>query len=198
MSGKTSTIRLTTPLSASDVSSLAAGDLVLFSGTLYTARDAAHKRMVDLIARGEKLPFDLAGAVIYYAGPSPARPGKPIGSVGPTTSGRMDAYAPLLLEHGLRAMIGKGTRCREVVDAMVKHKGVYLAATGGAAALLARCVTAAEVVAWEELGPEAVRKLTVKDFPATVVNDTRGNDLYQQGVERFRLPAPCVEPLPGG
>lgn len=178
-------VKLTTPLSEADITRLKAGDLVLISGEIYTARDAAHKRLVDLIREGKPLPFDLAGAVIYFAGPSPARPGKPIGSVGPTTSGRMDAYSPLLVEKGLRGMIGKGTRSQEVVDSMVKHKAAYFAATGGAAALLARSVLSSQVVAYEELGPEAIRRLTVKDFPVVVVNDAAGNDLYKQGVEKF-------------
>jgi len=178
-------VRLTAPLGEADVVKLKAGDLVLLSGVLYTARDAAHKRLVDLLREGKPLPFDLAGAVIYFAGPSPARPGKPIGSVGPTTSGRMDAYSPLLVEKGLRGMIGKGTRSQEVVDSLVRNKAVYFAATGGAAALLARSVLSSQVVAYEELGPEAVRKLTVKDFPVVVVNDSAGNDLYKQGVEQY-------------
>jgi fumarate hydratase subunit beta len=178
-------VKLNTPLKEADVLRLTAGDLVLISGTIYTARDAAHKRLVDLISGGKPLPFDVEGAVIYFAGPSPARPGRPIGSVGPTTSGRMDIYSPLLIGKGLRGMIGKGTRSQEVVDAMIAHKAVYLAATGGAAALLARSVLASEVVAYEELGPEAVRKLTVRDFPAVVVNDCKGNDLYRQGVEKY-------------
>jgi len=178
-------IKLTVPLSEADVVRLKAGDLVFLSGVLYTARDAAHKRLVDLIREGKPLPFDLSGSVIYFAGPSPARPGKPIGSVGPTTSGRMDAYSPILVEKGLRGMIGKGTRSPEVVESLVARKAVYFAATGGAAALLAKSVTASEVVAYEELGPEAVRRLTVKDFPVVVVNDAAGNDLYKQGVEKY-------------
>ena len=176
-----SAIRITTPIDESVVENLKAGDLVLISGVIYTARDAAHKRMVEALERGEELPFDLKGQVIYYAGPAPARPGKPIGSVGPTTSYRMDPYAPKLLEAGLKGMIGKGSRSREVIEAIKKFKGVYFGAVGGAAAYLARCVKSAEIIAYEDLGPEAVRRLVVEDFPAFVINDIHGNDLYRMG-----------------
>ena len=173
--------RLTTPLSDEDVTKLKAGDIVYLSGTLYTARDAAHKRLVDLILNGEELPFDLKGAVIYYVGPTPPKPGEVIGSAGPTTSYRMDPYAPILIEHGLKGMIGKGKRNQAVRDACVKHKAVYFGAVGGAAALIAKAIKKAEVIAYPELGPEAVRKLEVEDFPVVVVNDTYGNDLYEEG-----------------
>ena len=173
--------RLTTPLSDEDVSKLKSGDIVYLSGTMYTARDAAHKRLVDLILNGEELPFDVKGAVIYYVGPTPPKPGDPIGSAGPTTSYRMDPYAPILIEHGLKGMIGKGKRNEAVKDACKKHKAVYFGATGGAAALIAKAVKKAEVIAYPELGPEAVRKIEVEDFPVVVVNDTYGNDLYEEG-----------------
>ena len=177
-----SAIRITAPITDDSViENLKAGDLVLISGIIYTARDAAHKRIVEALNRGEEPPFDLRGQIIYYAGPAPAKPGRPIGSVGPTTSYRMDPYAPKLLEVGLKGMIGKGTRSKEVIDAIVKYKGVYFGAVGGAAAYLARCVKEAEVIAYEDLGPEAVRRLVVEDFPAFVVNDVHGNDLYRMG-----------------
>ena len=173
--------RLTTPLSDEDVAQLKSGDIVYLSGTMYTARDAAHKRLVDLIINGEELPFDLKGAVIYYVGPTPPKPGDPIGSAGPTTSYRMDPYAPILIEHGLKGMIGKGKRNEAVKDACIKHKAVYFGATGGAAALIAKAIKKAEVIAYPELGPEAVRRIEVEDFPVVVVNDTQGNDLYEEG-----------------
>ncbi len=177
-----SAIKITAPITDdSVVENLKAGDFVLISGVIYTARDAAHKRMVEALERGEELPFDLKGQIIYYAGPAPAKPGRPIGSVGPTTSYRMDPYAPKLLKAGLKGMIGKGTRSKEVIDAIVKYRGVYFGAVGGAAAYLARCVKEAEVIAYEDLGPEAVRRLVVEDFPAFVVNDVYGNDLYRMG-----------------
>ena len=177
-----SAIKITAPITDDSViENLKAGDFVLISGVIYTARDAAHKRMVEALERGEELPFDLKGQIIYYAGPAPAKPGRPIGSVGPTTSYRMDPYAPRLLEAGLKGMIGKGTRNKEVIDAIVKYRGVYFGAVGGAAAYLARCVKEAEVIAYEDLGPEAVRRLVVEDFPAFVVNDVHGNDLYRTG-----------------
>jgi fumarate hydratase subunit beta len=176
-----SAIRITTPIDEGVIEKLKAGDFVLISGVIYTARDAAHKRMVEALKKGEELPFDLKGQIIYYAGPAPAKPGKPIGSIGPTTSYRMDPYAPKLLEAGLKGMIGKGTRSKEVVEAIKKFKGVYFGAVGGAAAYLARCVKSAEVIAYEDLGPEAVRRLVVEDFPAFVINDIHGNDLYRMG-----------------
>jgi len=173
--------RLTTPLSNEDVEKLKSGDIVYLTGTMYTARDAAHKRLVDLILNGEELPFDLKGAVIYYVGPTPPKPGEPIGSAGPTTSYRMDPYAPILIEHGLKGMIGKGKRNEAVKEACKKHKAVYFGATGGAAALIAKAIKKAEVIAYPELGPEAVRRIEVEDFPVVVVNDTYGNDLYEEG-----------------
>ena len=173
--------RLKTPLSNEDVEKLKSGDIVYLSGTMYTARDAAHKRLVDLILNGEELPFDLNGAVIYYVGPTPPKPGEPIGSAGPTTSYRMDPYAPILIEHGLKGMIGKGKRNEAVKEACKKHKAVYFGATGGAAALIAKAIKKAEVIAYPELGPEAVRRIEVEDFPVVVVNDTYGNDLYEEG-----------------
>jgi len=184
--GHETPIRLATPLSQQDIESLRAGDRVLLSGTIYTARDAAHARLVALLAEGRALPFPTEGQVIYYVGPTPPRPGQPIGSAGPTTSGRMDPYTPALLAAGLRGMIGKGNRSAEVRDALVKHKAVYFGATGGAGALLARRIVSAEVVAWEDLGPEAVRKLVVEDFPLVVIDDAFGNDLYEEGAARYR------------
>jgi len=178
--------KITAPLTAETVKGLRAGDSVLISGTIYTGRDLAHKRLTDVLKAGEKLPFDLNGAVIYYVGPSPAKPGKVIGSAGPTTSYRMDAYSPLLMEQGLRGMIGKGNRTQPVLDAMKKRGAVYFAAVGGAAALIARTIKAAKVIAYEDLGPEAVRELKVEDFPAIVINDMYGGDLYQQGVAQYR------------
>ncbi|MDD2491726.1 MAG: Fe-S-containing hydro-lyase [Bacteroidales bacterium] len=174
-------IELTTPLDNNIVKELKTGDMVYISGTIYTARDAAHKRVCELIDSGEEMPFDFSGAIIFYAGPCPAKPGRPIGSVGPTTSGRMDLYSPKLIEKGLRFMIGKGLRSKEVVDAIVNNSGLYFAAIGGAAALMAKCVVSAEVIAFEELGTEAVRRLVVKDMPAIVAIDSRGNDIYKQG-----------------
>ncbi len=179
-------VRVTAPLGAEEARSLRAGTRVLISGTAYTARDAAHKRMVEILAAGGALPFDLSGAVIYYAGPTPARPGKPIGSVGPTTSSRMDRYVEPLLAAGLRGMIGKGERSAEVRQALSRHGAVYFAATGGAGALLARHIRSAEVVAWPELGPEAVRRIELVDFPALIACDAAGGDLYQSGRESWR------------
>lgn len=178
-------IRLKTPLSDADVEKLKAGDKVLLNGVIYTGRDAAHKRLFDLLREGKPLPVDLKGQVIYYVGPAPAKPGQAIGSAGPTTSGRMDAYSPRLMEIGLKGMIGKGMRKKEVVEAMKKYKAVYFAATGGAGALLAKAIKKAQVVAYEDLGPEAVTRLEVEDFPVIVVNDTKGNDLYQQGMQQY-------------
>jgi fumarate hydratase subunit beta len=178
-------IRLTTPLSTQDVEKLSIGDKVLLSGVLYTGRDAAHKRLFDLIADGKELPIDIQGQVIYYVGPTPAKPGKPIGSAGPTTSYRMDSFAPKLIELGLKGMIGKGNRSQAVIDAMKQHKAVYFGATGGAGALIAKKIKKAEIVAYPDLGPEAIRRLEVEDFPVTVVNDTKGNDLYVEGIKRY-------------
>lgn len=178
--------RISTPLTDDVVKTLKAGDNVLISGVIYTARDAAHKRLVALIEKGEELPMDIRGQVIYYVGPCPAKPGMAIGSAGPTTSGRMDPYAPILMENGLKGMIGKGRRSDSVRNAMVKWNAVYFAAIGGAGALLSKCVKAADLVAYEDLGPEAIRRLTVEDFPVVVVNDAHGNDLYEQGVKEYR------------
>ncbi len=180
-------IRLTPPLKDTDVEALRAGDQVLITGTIFTGRDAAHKRLVDLIAEGKKLPMDLEGQIIYFVGPTPSRPGEPIGSAGPTTSYRMDAYSPILIEKGLKGMIGKGSRSPEVIESIVKHKAVYMAAVGGAAALISRRIDSCEIIAYEDLGPEAIRRLEVKDFPAIVVNDCEGNDLYKNGVKEFRI-----------
>ncbi|GAB6157497.1 Fe-S-containing hydro-lyase [Desulfotomaculum varum] len=174
-------VRLTTPLSDAAVANLRIGQQVLINGVIYTGRDAAHKRLVELLEQGKELPVDLRGQIIYYVGPSPAPPGKVIGSAGPTTAGRMDAYAPRLIELGLKGMIGKGARSETVKEAMQKYQAVYFAAVGGAAALIARCIKQAEVVAYPDLGPEAIYKLTVQDFPAIVVNDAYGGDLYQEG-----------------
>jgi len=178
-------ITIHTPVNEEVLSSLKIGDRVLINGVIYTGRDAAHKRMVEALAREEELPFDVKGQVIYYAGPAPTPPGRPIGSVGPTTSYRMDPYAPRMMEAGLLGMIGKGPRSKEVVDAMVKYGGVYFAAIGGSAALLAKQVKKAEIIAYEDLGPEAVRRLEVENFPVIVVNDVHGNDLYVEGVARY-------------
>ena len=177
--------KITTPLSDDVVRDLKAGDAVQISGVIYQARDAAHKKLVALIEAGEPLPFELQGAVVYYMGPSPAKPGSVIGSAGPTTSGRMDAYAPLLMRHGLKGMVGKGLRSQEVKDAMHECTAVYFAATGGAGALLAKSIVGNEVIAWPELGAEAVARLEVRDFPAIVVNDCHGGDLYEEGRARY-------------
>jgi fumarate hydratase subunit beta len=177
---------LTTPLSGSDVSKLRVGDLVYFSGVLFTARDAAHERFAETLAQGASLPFDPRGQVIYYVGPTPAKPGHPIGSAGPTTASRMDPYAPLLIERGLKGMIGKGRRNDAVVAAMKKFQCVYFGVVEGAAALIARTVQSCQVIAYEDLGTEAVHLLVVKDLPAVVVNDTEGRDLYQEGRNQYR------------
>ena len=174
-----------TPLTEEVIADLRAGDRVLITGTVLAARDAAHKRLVELIDRGESLPIELAGQIIYYAGPSPAKPGKPIGSVGPTTSGRMDAYTPVLLDMGLKGMIGKGYRNQAVKDAIIRNKAVYFASVGGAAALNAQSVEASRVVAYDDLGPEAIREMDVVDFPAIVVNDIYGGDIYEEGRREY-------------
>ncbi|HUW64730.1 MAG TPA: Fe-S-containing hydro-lyase [Spirochaetia bacterium] len=173
--------RLTTLFDDALVESLTSGERVLLTGTIYTGRDAAHKRLADLIAKGQPLPFELKGQVIYYVGPTPAKPGRVIGSAGPTTSGRMDAYAPALFALGLKGTIGKGLRSKEVVEAMQQHKAVYFGAVGGAAALISRCIKKARVIAYPELGPEAIFELYVEDFPLTVINDCRGGDQYAAG-----------------
>ena len=179
-------LRITSPLNQETIEKLQAGDQVLISGVIYTARDAAHKRLVEALERGEKLPLEIEGQTIYYMGPSPAKPGEVIGAAGPTTSGRMDAYAPRLIEAGLRGMIGKGSRSQEVKDAMKKYKAVYCAAIGGAGALISKSIKKAEVVAYDDLGAEAIRRLEVEDFPATVVNDIYGGDLYEEGKAKYQ------------
>ncbi len=184
------TVQLTPPLSDQDVLQLNIGDTVMVSGVIYTARDAAHKRLVDLLAAGEKLPMDLRGQIIYYVGPSPARPGRVIGAAGPTTSYRMDSYAPTLIRLGLKAMIGKGKRSPGVIAALQEHKAVYLGATGGAGALISQRIKTAEVIAFPELGPEAVHRLEVENFPTIVINDCQGRDLYDQGVGQYRRAVP--------
>ena len=173
------------PADKAELSKLRAGDKLTVSGTIYTARDAAHKRLTELIASGEDLPLDIRGAAIYYAGPTPEKPGQVIGSCGPTTSGRMDAYAPGLLDRGLAVMIGKGDRNAAVIDAIVRNGAVYLAAMGGAGALMGSCVKAARIVCYEDLGCEAIRELKVENMPLTVVIDSQGNDLYKSGPEAY-------------
>ena len=169
---------LTLPLSDEDIEQLKVGDYVYLTGIVYTARDAAHKRMNDALDEGKNLPIDIKGQIIYYMGPSPAREGRVIGSAGPTTATRMDKYAPRLLDLGLKGMIGKGKRSQEVLDAVVRNKALYFAAVGGAGALLSRCITSAEVVAYDDLGTEAIRKLTIKDFPVIVAADVHGNKIF--------------------
>lgn len=181
-----SVIRISTPLDDETVTQLKSGDNVLINGIIYTGRDAAHKRLVDLLARGESLPFDIAGQIIYFVGPTPARPGRPVGSAGPTTSYRMDAYSPKLIAQGLKGMIGKGARSQEVLEAIKKYKCLYLAAVGGAGALISQSIKRSEVIAYEDLGPEAIRKMEVEDFPAVVVNDVAGNDLYKEGIKQYQ------------
>ena len=178
---------LETPLSVKDIEPLRAGDRVLITGHVYTARDAAHRRLIELLEKGEELPLPIQGQIIYYVGPSPAPPGRVIGAAGPTTSYRMDAYAPRLIALGLKGMIGKGKRSNEVIEAMVQHKAVYMAAIGGAGALMARAVKEARIIAYEDLGPEAIRKLRVEELPAIVVNDTQGNDLYTHGQAQYKV-----------
>lgn len=177
--------RIHTPLSDDVVARLKIGERLLLNGDLFTARDAAHKRLVECLQQKTALPFDLKGSIIYYVGPAPAKPGMALGSAGPTSSYRMDPYTPPLLELGLKGMIGKGQRGPQVVEAMRKHKAVYFAATGGAGALLCKSVKASTIIAYKDLGPEAVRKLEVVDFPVIVVNDCHGNDLYEQGRAQY-------------
>jgi fumarate hydratase subunit beta len=181
------TIKLTPPLSDADVEGLRIGDRVLISGAIYTGRDAAHKRLTDLIQAGKPLPLEIQGQIIYYVGPSPAKPGRAVGAAGPTTSYRMDAYAPELIRLGLKGMIGKGARDQDVRDAMEEYKAVYFAAIGGAGALMAQAIKKAEIIAYEDLGPEAIRRLEVEEFPVIVVNDVRGNDLYEEGVKEYAM-----------
>lgn len=178
--------RLTVPFGEKQAAELRSGDYVYLTGTIYTARDAAHKRMSEALERGEELPFDIKNNIIYYMGPSPAREGRPIGSAGPTTAGRMDRYAPTLLDLGQRGMIGKGKRSEEVRKAIVRNKAVYFAAVGGAGALLSKSIINSEVIAYDDLGTEAVRKLEVKDFPVIVVIDSEGNDLYETAIKKYK------------
>lgn len=180
-------ITLETPFYVEKVRELKAGDTVSINGIIYTARDAAHKCMINMIQAGKSLPFDIRDQIIYYVGPCPAKEGQVIGSAGPTTSSRMDAYAPQLIEMGLRGMIGKGLRSKEVVEAMIKYGSVYFGAIGGAAALIAKSIVSEEIIAFPELGTEAVRRLVVKDFPATVIIDSYGNNLYETGREKYRV-----------
>ncbi len=177
--------RLTTPVTREMLAPLRAGDAVLLSGTVYTARDAAHARLCELLRRGEEPPFELSGSAVYYVGPTPARPGTPIGAAGPTTSGRMDSFSPTLIERGQLLMIGKGKRSDAVKDAIVRCGAVYLGALGGAGAVMAASVRSARVIAWDDLGCEAVRELTVEDMPLTVVIDSLGNDLYESGPQAY-------------
>jgi len=179
--------KVTLPLTDEIIKGLKAGDNVLLTGVMYVARDAAHKRMVEALDRGERLPFDIKGQTIYYMGPTPAKPGQVIGSAGPTTSGRMDAYSPRLIAEGLKGMVGKGMRTPAVKEAMKKYKAVYLAAIGGTGALISKTIKKSEVIAYEELGAEAVLRLEVKDFPATVINDIYGGDLYQEGKTKYKV-----------
>jgi fumarate hydratase subunit beta len=177
--------RITTPLSDEIIAGVHTGEKLLITGVIYAARDVAHKRLIELLNKGETLPFDIQGQIIYYMGPTPAKAGRPIGSAGPTTSGRMDAYAPRLIELGVKGMIGKGARSKEVRAAMVRYKAIYLGALGGAGALLAKRIKQAEVIAFADLGPEAIRCLEVEDFPVVVINDIYGRDLYEEGIKRF-------------
>lgn len=176
---------ITTPITAETTKDLKSGDYVYITGTIYVARDAAHKRMIEALERGDKLPIDIKDSTIYYMGPSPAREGRPIGSAGPTTASRMDKYAPTLLDLGEKAMIGKGKRTKEVMDAIVRNQAVYFAAIGGAGALLSKCITKSEVVCYEDLGAEAIRKIEVKDFPVIVVIDREGNNLYETAIQEY-------------
>lgn len=176
---------ITTPITEEITKDLKAGDYVYITGTVYVARDAAHKRMIEALDRGEELPIDIKDAAIYYMGPSPAREGRPIGSAGPTTASRMDKYAPRLLDLGEKAMIGKGKRTKEVIDAIIRNQAVYFAAIGGAGALLSKCITKSEIVCYEDLGAEAIRKIQVKNFPVIVVIDREGNNLYETAIEEY-------------
>lgn len=179
-----------TPLTESEVKNLKAGDYVYITGTIYTARDAAHKRMQEALELGEELPINMENTILYYMGPSPAREGRPIGSAGPTTASRMDKYTPRLLDLGLKGMIGKGKRSREVLDAIVRNGAVYFAAVGGAGALLSKAITASTVVAYEDLGTEAIRKLEVENFPVIVVADAEGNNLYETAIKQYEVITP--------
>ena len=177
--------KINTPITEEVSSRLKAGDYVYITGTIYVARDAAHKRMMEALERGEELPIEIKDSTIYYMGPSPAREGRPIGSAGPTTATRMDKYAPTLLDLGEKAMIGKGKRSKEVMDAIIRNKAVYFAAVGGAGALLSKCIKESEIVCYEDLGAEAIRKIKVEDFPAIVVADCKGNNLYESAIKEF-------------
>lgn len=176
-----------TPITAETTKDLKAGDYVYITGTVYVARDAAHKRMIEALERGEDLPIDIKDASIYYMGPSPAREGRPVGSAGPTTASRMDKYAPVLLDLGQKAMIGKGKRTREVTEAIIRNQAVYFAVVGGAGALLSKCITKSEIVCYEDLGAEAIRKIEIENFPAIVVIDSEGNNLYETAVREFAV-----------
>ena len=176
---------ITTPITEEKTKDLRSGDYVYITGTIYVARDAAHKRMIEALDRGEQLPIDIKDATIYYMGPSPAREGRPIGSAGPTTASRMDKYAPTLLDLGQKAMIGKGKRTKEVIDVIVRNHAVYFAAIGGAGALLSKCITKSEVICYDDLGAEAIRKIEIKDFPVIVVIDSQGNNLYETAIKEF-------------
>ena len=178
--------KIQAPLKKEELISLQAGDYIYITGTIYSARDAAHKRMYEAMLEGKEIPFDLKDNVIYYLGPTPAKEGQVIGSAGPTTSSRMDKYTPLLLDNGLNGMIGKGKRSKEVMDSIVKNKAVYFAAVGGAGALLSKCIKKSEVIAYDDLGTEAIRKMEVEDFPVIVVIDSEGNNLYETAVENFK------------
>ena len=175
------------PLTDETLKELRAGDNISLTGVIYVGRDSAHKRILEALDQGNPLPFDMKGQTIYFMGPSPARPGQPIGAAGPTTSGRMDSYSPRLIAEGLKGMIGKGMRSQAVKDAMKEYKAVYFAAIGGAGALISKSIKKAEVIAYEDLGAEAVRRLEVEDFPVTVINDIYGGDLYQEGKARYRI-----------
>jgi len=181
------TLNIKSPLDEGTIKELKAGDQVLITGVIYTARDAAHKRMVEALDKGERLPFDITSQTIYYMGPTPAMPGQVIGSAGPTTSGRMDSYAVRLMAAGLKGMVGKGSRSQAVKDAMKKYKAVYFAAIGGAGAMISRSIKKAEVIAYEDLGAEAICRLEVDNFPATVINDIHGGDLYEQGKAKYQV-----------
>ncbi len=179
--------KLRLPLTDAALKDLKAGDNILLTGTMYVGRDAAHKRMLEALDQGKPLPFDIRGQTIYFMGPSPAKPGQPIGSAGPTTSSRMDAYSPRLIAEGLKGMIGKGARSPAVKETMKKYKAVYLAAIGGAGALISKSIKKSEIIAYEELGAETLRRIEVEDFPVTVINDIYGGDLYQEGKAKYRI-----------
>ena len=178
-------MKLTTPVTSADIEKLKIGDKVELNGVVYTARDAAHKRLIELLEKKKELPIDIKGQIIYYAGPTPPKPGRVIGSAGPTTSYRMDPYTPALIARGLKGMIGKGRRSSEVMESLKKHKAAYFIAVGGAGALIAQCVKKAKIVTYEELGPEAIYRLEVKDLPVIVANDCIGGDLFKEGVQRY-------------